>query len=163
LQISQLYSAIYGSNNANDILNSQGNSAASTAKAEDSDFANKLNEAKEKLETTAKAATTGSKDKAKDDAALKKECQDFESIFIGMVFKEMRNTIDKSDIFSDTGETSSAMNTYQGMLDDEYSKAMSKRGIGLADVMYKQLSREEKSNVSNDSNTAGTGNAATTK
>jgi len=65
------------------------------------------------------------------------QCLDFESIFVKMMLKEMRATVDKSaDILSG----GYAGDIYQDMLDDEYSKTMSKTAhFGLADDLYRQL------------------------
>lgn len=137
MQIAQI-----STNNVNSVLNNQTGSVDNNFDSTNSDFANKLNQVKEKIETLSKSSNSNTK--TKDDAQLKKTCQDFESIFINMMFKEMRNSVQKSDVFSDGNDNGNAMDTYQGMLDEEYSKEISKRGIGLADVMYKQLSKEEK-------------------
>jgi len=70
---------------------------------------------------------------------LYEECQEFESIFVKMMVKEMRNSVDKTDVLISGGW---AEDIYQDMLDDEYSKNMAKSaGFGLADQLYKQLSR----------------------
>ena len=51
-----------------------------------------------------------------------------------MLFKEMRKTVGSS-------ESSFALDTYQEMFDDEISSSVSQgKGIGIADMMYKQLS-----------------------
>ena len=70
----------------------------------------------------------------KDEKELKEACQEFEATFINMLFKEMRKTVGSSD-------SSFALDTYQGMFDEEISSAVSQgKGIGIADMMYKQLS-----------------------
>ncbi len=69
---------------------------------------------------------------------LFEQCQEFESIFVKMMLKEMRNSVDRSDSLLSGGW---AEDIYQDMLDDEYSKTMAKTaGFGLADQLYKQLS-----------------------
>ena len=73
----------------------------------------------------------------KDDAQLKEVCQDFESIFVNMMLKEMRKSVNKSGLMGD----SFATQTFEEMYDEELSKSISKgKGIGIADMMYKQLS-----------------------
>jgi flagellar protein FlgJ len=69
---------------------------------------------------------------------LKKACQDFEGIILNMMFSEMRATIQKSELIpSDAGT-----DIFQSMMDEELTKATSKgRGIGIADMLYKQLSK----------------------
>lgn len=70
----------------------------------------------------------------KDDKELKKACQEFEATFINMLFKEMRKTVGSSD-------SNFALDTYQEMLDEELANSVSEgKGIGIADMMYKQLS-----------------------
>jgi len=67
------------------------------------------------------------------------QCLDFESIFVKMMLKEMRATVDKSDDIIGGGF---AGDIYQDMLDDEYSKSMSKTAhFGLADDLYRQLAK----------------------
>jgi peptidoglycan hydrolase FlgJ len=70
---------------------------------------------------------------------LYEQCQEFESIFVKMMLKEMRSTVDKSDSIINGGW---AEDIYSDMLDDEYSKSMTKNaGFGLSDQLYKQLSQ----------------------
>lgn len=75
-----------------------------------------------------------------DDKALKAACAEFESYFIYVMFKEMRKTVNKThDMFySQTEEL------FQSLIDEEYGKSLSKAGgIGLADMMYKQMKAEQ--------------------
>jgi flagellar protein FlgJ len=75
---------------------------------------------------------------AEDREALRKSAQDFESIFVNMMMKSMRSSVQKSG-FLDGGN---AEEIYKGMLDQEYSKMMSKSGrLGLADTIERQLTR----------------------
>lgn len=70
---------------------------------------------------------------------LYEQCQDFESIFVKMMLKQMRASVDKSDSLLSGGW---AEDIYQDMLDDEYSKSMAKNaGFGLADQLYRQLAK----------------------
>lgn len=92
----------------------------------------------------------------KDDKELKNVCQQFESIMLGMVYKQMKATIPKSDFLKDD----SSVEIFQSMLDDELVETASKRGsLGLADTMYKQLSRQlgttQKTAASTSTDTAG--------
>lgn len=109
----------------NSVSNLGSSSFSSTAKADSvqtDDFAKQLEAAKNK----------------KDTQSMKKVCKDFESIFLNMILKNMRSTVPQDSLFDD----SSSIDTFQGMLDEQYANAMSQKGIGLADMMYKQLSRE---------------------
>ena len=70
----------------------------------------------------------------KDDQELRAACKEFETTFINMLFKEMRKTVGSSD-------SNFAMDTYQQMLDEELAESASKgNGIGIAEMMYNQLS-----------------------
>ena len=54
-----------------------------------------------------------------------------------MMFKSMRNTVQKSDIMGDSFVT----NVYEDMLYEKFSEEAAKgKGIGLAEMLYKQLS-----------------------
>lgn len=80
-----------------------------------------------------KAAESG------DKTALKKACQDFESIFVQMVFKNMRSTVPEDSLF----EKSQAQSIFEGMLDEELSKDVSGAGgMGIADMLFKQLDKK---------------------
>ena len=70
---------------------------------------------------------------------LYEQCQEFESIFVNMMLKEMRATVQKSGMI-DGGQ---AEDIFTDMLYDEYAKDMSKSaGFGLADAVYVELSRQ---------------------
>lgn len=73
-----------------------------------------------------------------DAAELKQVCHEFESIFINMMYKQMKATVPKSDYL----ESDSATEIYNSMLDDQLVEISAQRGIGLADVMYKQLPKQ---------------------
>jgi len=95
-----------------------------------------------KLLTTRKIVTTKkveqfSKTKTKSKEGLKKVTREFESVFLEQLFKTMRKTIPKSG-FLDGGQSEEI---YTYMLDQELSKKLSQRGIGIADMLYKQLSK----------------------
>ena len=69
-------------------------------------------------------------------AQIKKVSQEFESIFLGYMLKQMRKTVPDDPI---TGN-STAKDIFYDMHDDEVSKDLSKAGgIGLAAMIYKQL------------------------
>lgn len=62
-------------------------------------------------------------------AEIKKVADEFESLFLNLVLKSMRNTVQKSG-FVDGGN---AEDIYRSMLDDEYSKMMAEqRHTGIA-------------------------------
>ncbi len=77
--------------------------------------------------------------KSGDEKQLKKACQDFESIFMSMMFKSMRATVDKSSLVTEDQGTE----IFQGMLDDELTKNASEAGgIGLANMLFDQLKKQ---------------------
>ncbi|MHB1395136.1 MAG: rod-binding protein [Clostridia bacterium] len=77
----------------------------------------------------------------KDEKKLKKACSDLEAIFVNMMFKQMRNTVQKSGLV----DGGSAEEMYEDMLFDKYADEVSKgQGTGLGDVLYKQLAKSMK-------------------
>ena len=67
--------------------------------------------------------------------ALKKAATQFEALFLDMVMKSMREAAPAEGLMdSEQGKM------MQGMLDQQYSKALATRGIGLADVLVRQMS-----------------------
>ena len=79
----------------------------------------------------------------KKDLELKKACEHFESYFLNMMFKSMRKTvISQEGLFN----KSNAQDIFEDMFYEETSKKMAKQGgIGLANMMYKQLSHKNQS------------------
>lgn len=78
--------------------------------------------------------------KKQDQKALQDACKQFEAYFMQQMLKEMRSTIQRSDFIAENrGEE-----IFTEMLDEEYSKEASKGGgIGLAKMLYEQLSKTE--------------------
>ena len=70
------------------------------------------------------------------DKALKEVAQQFEVLFINMLLKSMRDATPKDGAL-DSDQT----RFYSSMLDSQYAQSMSAKGIGLADMMVKQLTR----------------------
>lgn len=76
------------------------------------------------------------------EAKLKKTCKDFEAIILQQMLTAMRKSVPKDGLL-DSGY---AQEMYQSMYDEGLAKEMaSGRGIGLADVLYHQLSGAVKS------------------
>jgi len=74
------------------------------------------------------------------DAQLKEACKDFEAIFISKIWKEMRNSVPKEGYLHSKQEEK-----YLSMFDKDFSEKMaSDGGIGLADMLYDQLSTKLK-------------------
>jgi len=68
------------------------------------------------------------------DEALKAAAQQFESVFLNMMLKSMREATPQDGMF-DSEQT----RMFTGMLDQQLAQSMSSRGIGLADIMVNQL------------------------
>ncbi len=74
--------------------------------------------------------------KASAPEELKKVARDFESLFMDIVLKAMRQSVVKSGLI----DGGNAEEIYQGMLDSEYSKIMAEQGTtGLAQMIEKQV------------------------
>jgi flagellar protein FlgJ len=66
----------------------------------------------------------------KQAGEIQKVAEEFESLFLNIVLKSMRDTVQKSGLI----DGGNAENIYQSMLDDEYAKTMAtQRHTGLAD------------------------------
>ena len=74
--------------------------------------------------------------KQSPDQALKAAAQQFESVFLNMMLKSMREATPQDGML-DSEQT----RMFTGMLDQQLAQSMSSRGVGLADIMVKQLSR----------------------
>jgi flagellar protein FlgJ len=82
---------------------------------------------------------------AQEDEAIREACQEFESYFLQMMFREMRKTTLNENGFL---SKSYAEGIFTDMLDEEVSKSAARSGgIGLADMMYKQMTERYKSNM----------------
>lgn len=73
--------------------------------------------------------------KQSPDKALKAAAQQFESIFLNMMLKSMRDATPQDGMF-DSEQT----RMFTGMLDQQLAQSMAGRGVGLADIMVRQLS-----------------------
>ncbi|MBI4809610.1 MAG: flagellar assembly peptidoglycan hydrolase FlgJ [Nitrosomonadales bacterium] len=71
------------------------------------------------------------------DQALKTVARQFETVFLNMMLKSMREATPQDGVF-DSEQT----RMFTGMLDQQLAQSMADRGVGLADVMVKQLSPE---------------------
>ena len=68
---------------------------------------------------------------------LREACQGFEAMFLSMMYKQMRATVPESELF---GKKSNAIEIFEDMRDTELMNSVAKSGgIGIADMMYKQL------------------------
>jgi len=73
-----------------------------------------------------------------DRAELRKISEDFESLFLGIVVKSMRQTVQKSGLL----DGGNGEDIFSSMLDDEYAKMMAaERHTGIADNIEEFLLR----------------------
>ncbi|MCH3959632.1 MAG: rod-binding protein [Selenomonas sp.] len=73
----------------------------------------------------------------KKDKELKEACKGFEAMFLSMMYKEMRATVPEDKLFGE----SNGQKIFQDMQDTELMKNVADSGgVGLADMMYRQLS-----------------------
>jgi peptidoglycan hydrolase FlgJ len=74
------------------------------------------------------------------DKALQAAAKQFETVFLNMMLKSMRDATPQDGAF-DSEQTK----MFTGMLDQQLAQSMASRGVGLADIMVKQLSRTKPS------------------
>lgn len=104
----------------------------------------------QQLKAKSKQLTALKKGGVADNAKLREAVEGFESIFIQKMWQQMRNTVPKSGMFKSREEK-----MWQSMLDQELSTKMSQSGgIGLADMLYRQLS-DKLGDASRDTNSKG--------
>lgn len=72
------------------------------------------------------------------DAQLRQVSKDFEAIFLQMMLKEMRNSVQRSGLMGN----SQATQFFESMQDEQLShKLADAGGIGIGDILYKQLQK----------------------
>ena len=86
-----------------------------------------------------------------DPAAIRQVAKQFESLFARMMIKSMRDAIGKDPIFG-----SDQAQTYQGMFDDQLSLELTQgKGLGLADMLMRQLQHAGIAGTSGSAGTSG--------
>ena len=116
---------------------------AARMNAEGKSFQATLDELKRKAETSAVSEAAGYVPKnpmSKEELEAKRlheACEGFEAMFLSMMYKQMRATVPENELF---GKKSNAIKIFEDMRDTELMNAAAKSGgVGLADMMYKQL------------------------
>ncbi|MEY4630700.1 MAG: flagellar rod-binding protein FlgJ [Pseudomonadota bacterium] len=85
---------------------------------------------------TATGVAKGESVSPKDIARVKQSAQEFEAIFLEMMLKTMRDSVQKSGLI----DGGNAEQMYQSMLDSEYAKQMSAQNMtGIAGNIESQL------------------------
>jgi len=93
-----------------------------------------------------------------DPAAIRQVAKQFESLFAHMMIKSMRDAVGKDPIFGSDQEQ-----MYQSMFDDQLSVEMTRgHGLGLADMLIRQLQRLGVSGANGATNSSSSGSSATT-
>lgn len=107
----------------------------------------------------ARPTAIGNRFNDQNGGRLREACSEFEALFINLLLKELRATVGKSGLM-DGGR---AEEVYTGMMDTEMARDLAaKGGIGLADILYRQLApaRAERPSVPGPSEPAGSEIAA---
>lgn len=73
-----------------------------------------------------------------DKKKLREACNEFESVMLQILYKQMKATVPDGGFI----EKSSARSIFEDMLDEELMQQGSLRGMGISDMMYKQLSTQ---------------------
>lgn len=108
--------------------------------ADSAQFEQKLKTLTNKANDAEKSGSMGA-GADKQDKALKEACKGFEAMFLSMMYKQMRATVPEDKLFGE----SNGQKMFQDMRDSELMKNVSETGrIGLADMMYRQLSPQLK-------------------
>ncbi|HEY4371394.1 MAG TPA: flagellar assembly peptidoglycan hydrolase FlgJ [Burkholderiales bacterium] len=83
----------------------------------------------------AKAGTAAGSDAQKQ--ALKQAANQFEAMFMNMLLKSMRDSLPQDGMMDSAGTK-----TYTAMLDQQMSQKLAGKGVGLADMIVKQLDKK---------------------
>ena len=86
--------------------------------------------------------------------AIKAVAKQFEGMFMNMIMKSMRDATPKEGLFdSEQGKM------FSSMLDQQLSQNMAKRGVGLADMLIRQLSNNRGVPVADAAGSGGSGDS----
>jgi len=78
-----------------------------------------------------------SRREAEEDEKLRKISREFEAIFLSLMMKSMRTSVSEGGLLP----RSAGHDLYRQIFDEEIARSAAKgRGIGLADVIYRELS-----------------------
>ena len=104
-------------------------------------FQEQLKAATDKLDSSSTKIKTMTDDEvAQRNKEIKDASVQLEAIFLKLMYNEMWKTVPKSGFFGD----SNAMDIYRDMYNEELTKkAAEGGGIGLADFIYKQLTKNQ--------------------
>ena len=99
-------------------------------------FSQELKNAQQKTAAASTAAKTATQSTDVQDKKLRDACEGFEEMFLDLMYKQMRATVPEDGLFGD----SNADKILESMRDDQMMKQVAASGgVGLADMLYKQL------------------------
>ena len=109
--------------------------------SDQSTFEEQLQAAKKKLDTSAtKIKTMTDAEVAQRNQEIKEASVQLEALMLKMMYSAMWKTVPKDELFGE----SNAMDIYRDMYNEEITKkAAEGGGIGLADYIYKQLTKTQ--------------------
>ncbi len=122
-----------------------GQSSYDSAKteADASRFADALKNAQNNLQSASVTSTDAAK-AAAQDKKLKQACEGFEEMFMEIMYKQMRDTVPENSLLGN----SNADKILSSMRDSELMKqAAASGGIGLADMLYRQIKKDSEAIV----------------
>ncbi|MBE8950496.1 MAG: rod-binding protein [Quinella sp. 3Q1] len=104
-------------------------------------FQEQLNRATDKLNNSSTKITTMTEaEVAQRNQEIKDASVQLEALLLKMMYNEMWKTVPKNELFGN----SNAMDIYRDMYNEELTKkAAEGGGIGLADYIYKQLTKSQ--------------------
>lgn len=106
---------------------------------EESSFKEQLKAASDKLESK-KIKTMTEDEVTQRNEEIKDASVQLEALLLKMMYNEMWKTVPKNELFG----SSNAMDIYRDMYNEELTKkAAEGGGIGLADYIYKQLTKNQ--------------------
>lgn len=80
----------------------------------------------------------------RDAAKIRQQAREFESVFLTFLLKTMRRSVPESP----TPAFGGGNRAYKDLLDEELARSVAKgRGIGLADLLVKDLTRKNSSSL----------------
>ena len=117
---------------------------SSRAAAEAARFSDKLKAAQQNLQAANGTSTADTAQAAAQDKKLRDACAGFEEMFMEIMYKQMRETVPEDSLFGN----SNANKIFESMRDSELMKqAAASGGVGLADMLYKQMKKNSEAIV----------------
>ena len=134
----QIFDALHA-----DALHGQGSANSSLEqareRADSAQFSDKLKEAQRALASEKGQKTQTSAEEAAANRKLMDACKGFETMFLDLMYRQMRQTVPKSTLFGHDNTDEILESMRDSALVEKMSEA---GGIGLAKTLYDQLQRE---------------------